>query len=102
MTFNHEKLEVYQRALTFNTRVSSFTSTWDSKHSVQDHLPRAASSIVENIAMGSVTTSGMKAKSLDYALGSTLECAACLDIASIKQIIDETSVLREKMSLASF
>ena len=37
-----------------------------------------------------------KAKALDYALGSTLECAACLDIASIKGCLSHQSSLTEK------
>ena len=36
---------------------------------------------------------------LDYAVGSALECAACLDIAVIKQLLAPELATREKRSL---
>ena len=100
MSFNHENLKVYQRTLALNTRVSGWIVDWDSMHSISDHLPRAAGSMLENIAMGSAAYSGMKIKSLDYALGSALECAACLDMAGIKGLMDESLVDSEKEELS--
>ena len=100
MTFNHEKLQVYQRTLAFNARVSAWIVHWDSRHSIYDHLPRAAGSVLENIAMSSAAYSSMKVKCLDYAIGSTLECAACLDIAGIKMLMEDTSIVAEKEELS--
>ena len=74
MSFNHENLKVYQLALDLNTRVSVWIVDWHSMHSISNPLPWAAGSMLENIAMGSAAYSGMKIKSLDYAL----ECRACL------------------------
>lgn len=64
MAFSHEKLKVYQNALQFTAKADSWVAGWDSKHAVGDHLPRAAESIVENIAMASAAYSGMKVKGL--------------------------------------
>ena len=100
MSFNHENLKVYQRTLSFNARACAWSSAWDSRHSICDHLPRAATSMLENIAMASAAYSAMKIKSLDYALGSTLECAACLDLAGIKGLLDGSRVLSEKDELS--
>lgn len=54
MSFNRENLHVYQRALGFAERAISHSTEWDTKHAIQDHLPRAAASILENIAMARV------------------------------------------------
>ena len=50
-----------------------------------------------NIAEGARLLSGPhKARTLDYAVGSTLECAACLDIARIKSRLSQERSLTEK------
>ncbi len=98
--FNHEKLNVYQRTLSFNAKVVNWVEKWDNRHAICDHLPRAAESILENIAMGCAAGSAMKMRSLDYAIGSTLECAACLDIAGVKRLPDHSLVLNEKEELS--
>ena len=85
MPFNHEHLKVYQRTLPFNVKVGVWTAQWDSQHAICDQLSRAAGSMLENIALASVAYSAMKLRGLDYAIGSSLECAACLDLAGIKQ-----------------
>ncbi len=101
MPFSHEKLVVYQEALEFNARAADWSSDWDRKHAVCDQLSRAAESIVERIAMASASFSAMKIRSLEYAVGSTLECAACLDLACIKGLLDETQTEGEKEALGS-
>jgi four helix bundle protein len=100
MAFNHENLKVYQRTLPFNVKVTVWTSQWDSRHAICDQLPRAAGSMLENIAMASAAYSSMKLRGLDYAIGSSLECAACLDIALIKRLLDAKSVCTEKDELS--
>ena len=82
MAFNHENLNVYRRTLPFNAKVSQWVGHWDTRHAIADQLSRAAGSILENIAMASAAFSAMKLRSLDYAIGSSLECAACLDPVS--------------------
>jgi four helix bundle protein len=100
MAFNHEKLRVYQRTLLFNTKVGAWLAQWDKKHAVCDQLARAAGSMLENIAMASAAYSAMKQRSLDYANGSTLECAACLDLARVKRLIDGGFAQLEKEELS--
>ena len=89
-SFQHEKLLVYQRAVVLCTRLSELAFQWEDKHDITDHLPRAAESIVMNLAEACAAHGGTKQTLLDYALGSTLECAACLDIASIKSFTSDT------------
>ena len=43
--FAHEKLQVYGKALDFAAKAASWGITWDKKHSLVDHLLRAADSI---------------------------------------------------------
>jgi four helix bundle protein len=100
MRFNHEKLKVYQRTLALNVKIATWVDKWDNKHAICDHLPRAAESMLENIATASASHSRMKLKRLDYALGSALECAACLDLARIKRLLDPSPVNAEKESLS--
>ena len=98
--FAHEKLNVYQHALAFFRLADEMAAAWDPKHAITDHFPRAAESIVVNLAEASAAFSGVKQKSLDVALGSTLECAACLDIAQVKELIDRETLALHKPSLA--
>jgi len=100
MPFNHENLKVYQRTLPFNVKVGVWTAEWDSKHALCDQFTRAAGSMLENIAVASAAYSAMKLRGLDYAIGSSLECAACLDLAGIKQLLDMESVHKEKQELS--
>jgi four helix bundle protein len=95
--FPHEKLQVYGKALDFTAQMTVLSSSWDTKHSVVDHFSRAAESIVLNLAEGARLPFGpMKLTSLDYALGSSLECAACLDVAQLKSLLAGLQFERKK------
>jgi len=88
--FPHEKLQVYAKAVDFATRSAALSSNWDKKHSVVDHLCRAAESLLLNLAEAARRQSAPGRLNLvDYAIGSSLECAACLDIAYIKRLLTE-------------
>jgi four helix bundle protein len=100
MVFNHENLEVYQRTLLFNVKVGIWTGQWDGKHAICDQLLRAAGSMLENIAMASAAYSSMKLRGLEYAIGSSFECAACLDLARIKRLLNAELVYTEKEELS--
>ena len=100
MAFNHENLKVYQRTLPFNVKVGRWTAQWDSKHALCDQLWRAAGSMLENIAVASAAYSSMKLRGLDYAIGSSLECAAGLDLAGSKQLLDMKALHTEKEELS--
>ena len=98
--FSHEKLRVYSQALDFVAQVSVLYSSWEKKHSVVDHFSRAAESIVLNLAEGArLSPAPMKLTSLDYAFGSSLECAACLDVALLKSLLARPQCEREKQRL---
>ena len=84
MPFDHEKLRVYQESLAFAQVAGEIIAGWDHRYAVRDQLSRACSSIPLNLAAGAIQRSSRaKAAKFDIALGSTLECAACLDVAHV-------------------
>ncbi len=94
--FSHEDLIVYRKALSSCANVISAVNGWDAKQAISDHLPRAAESVIENLASACVSISRGKLRSLDYSIGSVLECAACLDIALIKGLLSPDGADRLK------
>jgi four helix bundle protein len=98
--FTHQKLKVYAKALEFFATVTNWLPGWGKRHAVADQLGRASESLVLNLAEGSrLRLPFRKAQALDYALGSTLECAACLDLAAIKQFVESPEVGEQKRRL---
>ena len=96
----HHRLKVYEKALALGADAEELSGSWGRRHAIVEHFRRASESIVLNIAEGARLTSGPdKARTLDYALGSTLECAACLDIATIKGRLSRERSLTEKTRL---
>lgn len=86
--FSHHKLKVYDKALAFAAAAAALSADWPKVHAVADQLQRASESIVLNLVEGARLRSvPAKQRMLDYAIGSTLECAACLDIAWIKELL---------------
>jgi four helix bundle protein len=93
----HHRLKVYEKALTLGAGAAELSASWGRRHAIVEHFRRASESIVLNIAEGARLVSGPdKARTLDYALGSTLECAACLDIATIKGCLSHERSFTEK------
>jgi four helix bundle protein len=89
--FDHEKLRAYQEALKFSAWVEPILEKTPAKMSARDQLDRASTSIVLNIAEGNGKRSHPdRCRYWDIARGSTVECAACLDVL----------VVRNKLSLA--
>jgi four helix bundle protein len=98
--FSLEKLKVYDRALAGVVGLAQLAARWDKRHAVVDQLLRASESVVLNIADGARLRNGPQRQHiLDYAIGSTLECAACLDIAQCKHWIFPSEALDQKTSL---
>jgi four helix bundle protein len=98
--FAHEKLQVYGKALTFAAKVAAWTSAWDKKHSLVDHLSRAAESILLNLAEAARQRgTPARLRIADYAIGSSLECAGCLDVARIKEFLTGQDCYKEKYLL---
>ena len=83
--FDHEKLEVYREAIAFVAWLSALLEGSVRVGDVKDQLDRAATSIPLNIAEGNGKY-GLKdrCKFFDIAHGSTLECAAGLDVLVAK------------------
>jgi four helix bundle protein len=100
MTLNHEKLEVYQEALRFNVKVYAWVEAWGNRHAISDQFLRAASSVVENVAFASATRTLEKTKRIEYAIGSCAECSACMDLAAVKHLVDDSLVQSEKRNLS--
>ena len=99
-TFNHERLQVYQAGLRLVGELGGLVGAWDRRHAIADQLPRAVESIVENLAEG-CRAHAMKAKhtAVDYSIGSTLECAACIDVAGVKGLLSHDAVRVYKREL---
>jgi four helix bundle protein len=104
--FDHEKLDVYRLELEF----LGWTSTLihEIGHSSREHrseliqqLDRASLSVLLNTAEGNAKRHGrQRAKFLDDARGSTMECAACLDASVAKHFVSTERVRPGKELLA--
>ena len=98
--FDHEKLTVYQRALTFIAWAETILESQPKTLSVRDQLDRASTSIPLNIAEGNGKfTSADRCKFFDTARGSALECAACLDVFVAKQRLQAEAIAEGKALL---
>lgn len=100
MSFAHEDLQVYQKGLECFGGMQPFLSSWNKRHAFVDHLARALESLLFNLVEATrLRDQAKKLLSMDYALGSTFESAACLDIATVKGLISTGAGLEQKMSL---
>ncbi len=95
--FDHEKLNVYQSAITFVVWSSDLLIDIRKSMAVHNQLDRAATSIPLNIAEGNGKhTSADRCRFFDTARGSALECAACLDVLVAKTVINESTAIEGK------
>jgi len=79
MQFAHEKLMVYHKILAFIGSAEDWLREWNRKHAFVDHLSRASESILSNPVQAVRLRSGpSKQRSVDYSVGSTMECGACM------------------------
>jgi len=101
MPFDHEKLDVYQRALDFMTAAGAICDALPRGHAyLLDQLKRAALSIVLNIAEGAGKFSGNdKAAFYLRARGSTTECAAILDVGCRLKLLEDRTCTEHKLTL---
>ena len=98
--FPHEKLDVYSRALSFAKLSAALIDSWPSIMAVCDQLDRATESIVTNLAKAArlrATENGIYC--LECSLGSVLECAACLDVAYCRHLLDSPALRNAKQVL---
>jgi four helix bundle protein len=91
--FDHEKLDVYRESIAFCAWTGELLNAITAKAAAKDQLDRASTSIPLNIAEGNGKFSTKdRARFLEIARGSALECAAALDVmvarklATIEQI----------------
>jgi four helix bundle protein len=98
--FDHEKLDVYRQAIDFCGWVGDFLGSISTKTAAKDQLDRASTSIPLNIAEGNGKFSPRdRARFLEMARGSTLECAACLDVLVARKLTTEDNVIGAKETL---
>ena len=99
--FDREKLDVYQEAIAFCGWVGEFLTTISAKAAAKDQLDRASTSIPLNIAEGNGKFSAKdRARFLEVARGSALECAAFLDVLLVQKLASEQQVAGQKEKLA--
>ena len=99
--FDHEKLDVYREAIAFCGWTGDLLATITAKAAVKDQLDRASTSIPLNIAEGNGKIAEKdRARFLEIARGSALECAACLDVLLVRGLADEAAVdgAKERLS----
>jgi four helix bundle protein len=100
--FDHEKLDVYRKSIAFCAWVGDFLPLITQKTAAKDQLDRASTSIPLNIAEGNGKFSVKdRARFLEMARGSTLECAACLDVLVARKLATPDQIAGAKTELAA-
>ncbi len=99
--FDHERMDVYARALEFIRLATSIRRKLVPGHaSLADQLDRAAVSIALNIAEGAGEFARKeKARFYRIARRSATESAAVLDVVRVLQLVDERQVELAKKQL---
>ena len=98
--FDHEKLDVYREAIAFCGWTGELLSSISAKAAAKDQLDRASTSIPLNIAEGNGKFSAKdRARFLEIARGSALECAAALDVLVVRKLatVDQTESAKENL-----
>src|ERR1043166_2740984 len=99
--FDHEKLDVYREAIAFCAWSGELLNEIAAKAAAKDQLDRASTSIPLNIAEGNGKFSGKdRARCLEIARGSSLECAACLDVLVARKLAIPEQIENAKEKLA--
>ena len=90
-TLDHERLEVYQRALEFHTLVLTLLPPRGFR-ALRDQLERASLGVVLCIAEGAGRTSRQdKRRFYEMARGSVTESAAALDVLRVRRLLEPDS-----------
>jgi four helix bundle protein len=98
--FDHEKLDVYRKALAFAQWTEVILERVPKSAAVHNQLDRARTSIMLNIPEGNGRyTPADRCKFFDIARGSGLESAGCLDLIFIKKLISEPELEEGKTIL---
>jgi four helix bundle protein len=100
--FDHEKLDVYRQSIAFCAWVGDFLPSISQKTAGKDQLDRASTSVALNIAEGNGKFSAKdRARFLEMARGSALECAAALDVLVARKLATIEQVADAKTQLAA-
>jgi four helix bundle protein len=98
--FDHEKLVVYQECIAFCGWVGDLLNDVGSKAAAKDQLDRASTSLPLNLAEGNGKFSTAdRARFLEIARASALECAACLDVLAVRKLISPERIIPAKDQL---
>jgi four helix bundle protein len=98
--FDHEKLRVYQHAISFIAWAEPILESLPKSLAVRDQLDRAATSTPLNVAEGNGKfTPADRCRFFDIARGSALESAACLDVLVAKKRVRGEEVQAGKQLL---
>ena len=101
MTFMFEKLEVYQKAISFADQIAALTQDFPRGYGfLVDQLNRAALSIATNLAEGNGRFTKPDRKNFfTVARGSAQECVPLLEIARRRGLLNESKhdALREQL-----
>src|SRR5262245_52082729 len=98
--FDHEKLDVYQESIALCGWVGEWLGQIPAKAAAKDQLDRASTSLPLNIAEGNGKFSRFdRARFLEIARGSALECAACLDVLVARKLVTPEQIMPAKEQL---
>ena len=98
--FDHERLDVYQESIAFCGWVGDLLNEITAKAAAKDQLDRASTSLPLNIAEGNGKFSTTdRARFLEIARGSALECAACLDVLAARKFVSVEQIIAAKEQL---
>jgi four helix bundle protein len=98
--FDHEKLDVYHKSVAFCGWVGDLLGDISAKAAAKDQLDRASTSLPLNIAEGNGKFSVVdRARFLEIARGSALECAACLDVLAVRKLVSPERIMPAKEQL---
>ncbi len=98
MPFKFEKLEVWQRALSYVDLTYDIAARLprDEEYNLKSQVVRAATSVALNIAEGSTgQTDAEQARFLGMAIRSLIETIACQRIISRRKLLTDVSILRQ-------
>lgn len=98
--FDHEKVDVYREAIAFCGWTGELLNSISAKAAAKDQLDRASTSIPLNIAEGNGKFSARdRARFLEIARGSVLECAAALDVLVVRKLAASDQIEAAKENL---
>jgi four helix bundle protein len=98
--FDHERLDVYRESIAFCGWVGELLGQISAKAAAKDQLDRTSTSLPLNIAEGNGKFSTVdRARFLEIARSSALECAACLDVLVTRKLVGPEQIIPAKEQL---